>query len=1082
MIIFLIIFKLIIISYCQNNTTITSNKLKIALLLPNENPDLIFWQGFQNSAAASVQAWYYAQENYANLRGINLTFELLLNHCNISDTVGRLHDLIVEKNISAIFGPPCSDSSVVASHLATFYDIPIFLFGTSLFNDMSDMSIYPTVMQVMPNYIDAAKSLAEILLKFKWDRVSLLYMNSDSKLGRCAAFGSQVDYQFSNFYLEISIVYKRLIVNFTQASLNGIVNNINQVSRINIICIDEMEKLRRLMLAFYDNGMNTSDYVFINADVDMDNIVNVEGINAMKDYNLTTDGRDADAFSMYSLMFHFHFSMSGSLPDKYNEIKTNMRNYMKEWPFYCEKECEQYNVSSVYAPYLFDTSLLYFKSLSTALDLYGNNMSFHDIVKNSTLISSSSIGELIGATGQIIIGTNLIRNCRLSFSSYIDQGNNISRWILVFVNNHINVNLSIEYTDPKTTIWATRKGIMPLSIPLCGYSNENCQKTFIEQNPAIFGGIILLSILIIITVTGIIGYMYYLKLKEEEKQNDVWKIKFHTLIRYSDYKSATSIVMSRRSVSSNFSDNSKVKVFDQKEGKHQMFVYNNTPVMGRIHDCLHNIGKKEMTYIRQLRMIDHENVNKLVGFCMDGPVLLSLWNYCSRGCLIEILMNDNLNINIDGFFLYSLIKDTVEGLYAIHRSPIEIHGNLSSKNCLVDERWQVKLSDYGFPFLKAYEQPKTSSEQVWTAPELLRDPDAPPTKASDIYSLSIVMADLVNKNLSFENSDYNGGADEIIYLLKSKTARLIRPVLEPVIEDFNIGFTHLIKDMWAEEPEQRPKIELVRKIVKEMNVGKSKNLMDHMYSLLEDHAASLEQEIQERTKELVEEKKKADILLSRLLPKAIAEKLKSGQQIQPEHFDLVTIFFSDVVSFTVLAGKCTALQVINLMNGLYTIFDSVIDEHDVYKVETIGDAYLCVSGLPERNGHMHVKEVALMSLELLQKIPSFRVNHLPNERIKIRIGMHTGSCVAGVVGLTMPRYCLFGDTVNTASRMESNGKPSHIHMSADANKLLTEKVGGFVTESRGEVVIKGKGVMETFWLLGKIGEVSTDTKNEMSTE
>uniref|UniRef100_A0A0N5C4R3 Guanylate cyclase n=1 Tax=Strongyloides papillosus TaxID=174720 RepID=A0A0N5C4R3_STREA len=580
---------------------------------------------------------------------------------------------------------------------------------------------------------------------------------------------------------------------------------------------------------------------------------------------------------------------------------------MKQWPFYCEQECEQYNVSSIYAPYLFDTSLLFFKAVSTALDLYGGNMSFYDIVTNGTLIAQCSVGELTGATD--------IKCCR-----------------------------------------------------------------------------------------------------------------------------------------------------------HQMFVYNKTPVMGRTHDCYYNIGKKEMAYIRQLRMIDHENVNKLVGFCMDGPVLLSLWRYCSRGCLIEILTNDNLNINIDGFFIYSLIKDTVEGLYAIHRSPIEIHGNLSSKNCLVDERWQVKLSDYGFPFLKAYEQPKSSSEQLWTAPELLREPEAHPTKASDIYSLSIVMADLVNKNLSFENSDYNGGADEIIYLLKSKTSRLIRPVLEPVIEDFNIGFTHLIKDMWAEEPEQRPKIDVVRKIVKEMNVGKSKNLMDHMYSLLEDYAASLEQDIQGRTKELVEEKKKADILLSRLLPKAIAEKLKSGQQIQPEHFDLVTIFFSDVVSFTVLASKCSALQVINLMNGLYTIFDSVIDEHDVYKVETIGDAYLCVSGLPERNGNMHVKEIALMSLELLKKIPDFRIDHLPNEKIRIRIGMHTGSCVAGVVGLTMPRYCLFGDTVNTASRMESNGKPSHIHMSADANKLLTEKVGGFVTKSRGEVIIKGKGVMETYWLLGKQGE------------
>uniref|UniRef100_A0A0N5BDJ6 Guanylate cyclase domain-containing protein n=1 Tax=Strongyloides papillosus TaxID=174720 RepID=A0A0N5BDJ6_STREA len=80
--------------------------------------------------------------------------------------------------------------------------------------------------------------------------------------------------------------------------------------------------------------------------------------------------------------------------------------------------------------------------------------------------------------------------------------------------------------------------------------------------------------------------------------------------------------------------------------------------------------------------------------------------------------------------------------------------------------------------------------------------------------------------------------------------------------------------------------------------------------------------------------------------------------------------------------------------------------------------------------------------------------------------------------LTMPRYCLFGDTVNTASRMESNGKPNHIHMSYDAHKLLTEKIGGFVTEPRGEVIIKGKGVMETFWLVGKVGEEAADPNND----
>lgn len=194
------------------------------------------------------------------------------------------------------------------------------------------------------------------------------------------------------------------------------------------------------------------------------------------------------------------------------------------------------------------------------------------------------------------------------------------------------------------------------------------------------------------------------------------------------------------------------------------------------------------------------------------------------------------------------------------------------------------------------------------------------------------------------------------------------------------------------------------------------------FSVLEQYANNLEQEVDARTKELAEEKKKSDILLYRMLPRTVADKLKLGQGVEPETFESVTIFFSDVVSFTTLASRCTPLQVVNLLNDLYSTFDTTIDEHNCYKVETIGDGYLCVSGLPTRNGNMHARDIAEMAFGFLRAIKTFRIPHLPSERINIRIGIHTGSCVAGVVGLTMPRYCLFGDTVNTASRMESNGK------------------------------------------------------------
>ncbi|CAL4103951.1 unnamed protein product, partial [Meganyctiphanes norvegica] len=119
-------------------------------------------------------------------------------------------------------------------------------------------------------------------------------------------------------------------------------------------------------------------------------------------------------------------------------------------------------------------------------------------------------------------------------------------------------------------------------------------------------------------------------------------------------------------------------------------------------------------------------------------------------------------------------------------------------------------------------------------------------------------------------------------------------------------------------------------------------------------------------------------------------------------------------------------------------FDQAIEKYDVYKMETIGDAYMVVSGLPERNGEKHASEIAEMALVLLETVGTFQLPHKKTEKLQVRVGLHSGTCVAGVVGTKMPRYCMFGRTVTTAHFMESSGEPMRIHVSETTHRILAK--------------------------------------------
>ncbi len=161
------------------------------------------------------------------------------------------------------------------------------------------------------------------------------------------------------------------------------------------------------------------------------------------------------------------------------------------------------------------------------------------------------------------------------------------------------------------------------------------------------------------------------------------------------------------------------------------------------------------------------------------------------------------------------------------------------------------------------------------------------------------------------------------------------------------------------------------------------------------------------------------------------------------------------------------MKIVIFLNQVYKVFDAVISEFDVYKVETIGDNYVMCSGLPIRNEDRHANEMATVSLTLLHESMTL---HAPldatNQQLQLRIGLHTGSIVAGVTGFVRPKYSLYGDAINVASRMLTSGLALRIHVSSDTAMMLLSD-GDFVLENRGERYVKGWGITTTYWLLGK---------------
>ncbi|KAK2576984.1 hypothetical protein KPH14_011947 [Odynerus spinipes] len=957
------------------------------------------------------------------------------------------------KNISAYIGP--QETCIHEGRMAASFNLPMISYFCT-HHKTSDKKEFPTFARTRPPDTQISKSVVSVLMAFNWRKVTFMYLNSS--LVEFNTLSTVANTILSSFEANgISVNFLRswkepYHVIHMQNPFHELVEETYRETRIYVILGNYYEHIGLMMALDEKKLLEKGEYWVLGIDIKQyDNQHPDKYLRGLLQAKM-----DCSVLKAYRNRGH-----SSTIPIGFHGFTDpHLRQTVPE------------------AAYLYDAVHLYEMTLLRALDenrdpRNGREMveALHGVHYRSAMGYMVYMDENGDAEGNYTL---------IALDDRPETGHGLYP-LAYFVGKEEGTNL------PKLRLTREISWVgdgPPIAEPYCGYHGEKCY-TYTSE---IVGGIVG-SLLLIISAVILVLYRNWKY--EQELDSLLWKVNYKDIqIKEPRDESAVSheppakcnsktqtqtpsqpiVRTSQVSLNSNPDADFRYSMIYTQIGVYKGRIFAVKKIRKKSIEITREM-KKELKIMRDLR---HDNLNAFIGACTDPPNICIVVEYCARGSLKDIL--DNEDMKLDNMFMASLVGDIIRGMIYLHESVIKYHGSLSTSNCLVDSRWVVKLADFGLREFKRDAECDPSDVMkkyhglLYRAPELLRstgldEPSARDFQRGDVYSFGIVLYELQGRHGPFGITQLSPAEILKRVIARDPTNPPYRPPLDQLENTFDFVRECLL-ECWAEDPESRPDFKIIRNKLRPLRKGMKPNIFDNMMAMMEKYANNLEALVDERTDQLTEEKKKTDALLYEMLPRYVAEQLKRGNKVEAESFDCVTIYFSDIVGFTSMSAESTPLQVVDFLNDLYTCFDSTIENYDVYKVETIGDAYMVVSGLPIRNGIQHAAEIASMSLCLLNAIKQFTIRHRPLDKLQLRIGIHSGPVCAGVVGLKMPRYCLFGDTVNTASRMESTGSPLKIHCSSETKKLLDE-LGGFSLVERGIVSMKGKGDRLTYWLIGE---------------
>ncbi|XP_055331094.1 atrial natriuretic peptide receptor 1-like [Paramacrobiotus metropolitanus] len=662
-----------------------------------------------------------------------------------------------------------------------------------------------------------------------------------------------------------------------------------------------------------------------------------------------------------------------------------------------------------------------------------------------------------------VIGPNGMRNRDTHFLKFnVAIGEFEVAWYHTWTNN------SITDVSSQAHSWF-RSDTFPSNTPACGFRDDQCSPPLSVTFPIV--GAVLFVIIVAAAVGIPLGYWKYVR--HQERYSIWWNLSSSLLVITNPNPTTGLIKSSRASRLSGASQN----IFRlPAKPREPVVTFDSRRVWAYTVDIATTTGaltaNSEFRHIlADMKSISQDNAGTLTGVVVSPEQLSFLWPY-GRGCLRQLL-DDKANL-LNQKIQLRLMHEILAGLSYLHASRLKCHGSLSSLSTLLDNRFAVKLSGYASKRLLSsvgYQSIVANRmELLWDAPEQHAGASKEGSRIADIFSFGIVMGEIMTGLTPYRmNLKDSVEIEEMLPKLASRTR--ISPFKPNDMGPLPEKIRTIMAGCIAFDDMERPSLHTIASRLKTFDSGVS--IVDDILTRLQAYSAQLEAMVASRAHELLAETQKVDSLLGEMIPSIYVSKLRNKEPIPVEHYKLVTVFFSTLVGFDTYCASSLPQDVVTLLNTVYFTFDQTILQHDVYKIETIKDSYMVASGLPIRNGYRHGKEIADTALDLLAVWHSsvLLLHTRTKTSLEVRIGIHSGPCAAGVVGTRMPRYCLFGDTINTASRMESHGEASRIHLSSSTEKLL-RSVGSFDIEPRGTVNIKGKTAMMTFWLTGHSTEAA----------